>query len=154
MRKFISENIKWLNKYFQDNKCLFEILALFFVAETFFYSTVQFDFDTTMLSALKVIFWILLFLVTFLLYIKTEMEYSQKDDSIMTSLFQGAILSKYLIRVILLTFFFIIIKLLYYQIKLNWDNPHLFILWFSMILLIFFEFERILILKIKKNVEK
>jgi len=157
MRNFLINNVKWLLKYFKNYKWLFEILALFFILETFLYSidlTNISDITNREVSALKIIFWILIFLISLLLYIKTDIEYTEKDDNITTSFFTGAVFSKYLIRLIIFILLSVNTHLLFRQLKISFNNRYFQFFWIGIGVLLFFEIVRVFIFLLQKYFKK
>jgi hypothetical protein len=147
MRNFFRENIRWVEQYFQKVKYLFDLLAIFFVFETFLYS-VNFslikDFTDKEASALKIVFWFLIFIISLLLYVKTDLEYSQADDEIWTSIFEGAVLSKFLVRLIIFVMFSIVSTLFWRQLEISVHNIYFGYFWVGLICLLFLEAVRII----------
>ncbi len=126
---------------------MFEILSLFFVLETFLY---QFDFveselKITELQALKIVFWILIFIITLLLYVRTDIEYTPQDDDIKISPFSGAIFSKYIIRLLIFTLFTVCGTVFLRQIKISFSNPEFIYFWYMVGALIILEVGRLVV---------
>ncbi len=147
MVNFIHKNIKWLLSYFEKVKWLFDMLALFFVFETFIYSVDlknSVEFGSLEVSALKVVFWILIFIINLLLYIKTDMEYTQEDDYIGNSIFRGAALSKFILRIIIFILLSVNTVLLFREMKIAIHNSYFSILWIGLGMIVFFEITRTL----------
>jgi len=157
MKKFLGNNLLWLKKYFYKTKRVFEILALFFVLQAFLYSIdlkLYSDITEKEISALKIIFWVLIFLITLLLYIETEIEYTTEDDNIMTSIFTGAVLSKYVMRLLIYTLFIITAVLFWRQIIISFSNSYFVYFWFGLGSLVIFEIFRIAVNKLRKVLKK
>lgn len=143
-----SENIRWLHLHLKTAKWLYELLGLFFVAETFLYNTNFGDaqvFNIAILSAIKIIFWIFLLLVALIIYIKVDTEITDKEDNIFSSLFKNALFIRFFLRAVLWVLFITIALLLWQQLKINWRNGYLFFIWFTVGTLIFLEIIRFIL---------
>jgi len=157
MRNFLWDNLVWLKKYFYEAKWMFEILALFFILQAFLYSIdpkLYIDITEKEISALKIIFWVLIFLISFVLYIKTDIEYTPKDDDITTSALTGAVLSKYIMRLLIYTLFVITAVLFWRQIKISFSNSYFIHFWIGLGVLVIFEIFRIAVITSRKVLRK
>lgn len=155
--KFFKNNTIWLNDYLEKNKWMFEIITFFFALQTFLYSTnlqLQTDITIEQISALKIIFWILIFIIIFLLYVKTETDYKVKEDQYMASIFSGAILSKYFMRSIILILFSISFVIFGRQLEISFRNSYFQIFWLGLLVMIIFEIARFLKQKLSKSNKK
>lgn len=122
--------------------------------QTFFYSADIENFDNNILSALKIIFWIIILLISFLLYIKSEISISRKEDSFKTPLLRGPIFVKYVLRGIFFIIFYTTLKLVWAQLKINYNNHFLVFLWVTPGFLLIIEFVKYIIRVIKKYIKK
>jgi len=153
MKNFIRNNLVWIKKYFYSNKWIFEMLVFFFALQTFLYSIDQRDYEgigQKEISALKIIFWILIFLIIFLLYVETDKEYTPKEDDIRTSIFEGSVLSKYFIRLLIYILFTIIAVIFYRQIKISFNNSYFIYFWIGLVSSVVLEILRIIVDFLKK----
>lgn len=136
MRNFLNANISWLYKYFDQNKSLLEIFSLFIIAQTFMYDIKPEEISANTLSAFKIIFWVFIFLVLFLLAIKTAFDVEEQDSGKLTwSLFRGAAFAKNVMRLLTFTLFLAAIPILTNQLRLSIHNRLFYYFWFSLILL-------------------
>jgi hypothetical protein len=145
MRKFFIENVTWLRTYFEKTKWMFEIIVFFFALQTFLYSinpqSVG-DITPEEIGALKIVFWILIFIITLLLYIQTDSEYKPEEDKFDASLFTGAIFSKYFVRLLIYTLLLISASIFGKQLTLSFHNRDFEFFWIAAGMGIFFEIIR------------
>ncbi len=147
MNSFIKENIKWIDDFFKKTKWLFETLGIFILLETFLYQFPE-DFAGTFskasLLALQIVFWVFILIITFLLYARSEIEIISEEQIIFTSIHKGTILSKFILRSLLLVIFIIIGESLFNLLKHDFKFIHLITVLVIVFILILIELIRFL----------
>lgn len=122
MRQFLAANISWLYRYFDRNKGLLEIFSFLMVAQSFIYSANPQDLGLQSISALKIVLWVLIFLVILLLQLSTAVELKREGEHIFGPVFKEANFMKIIMRFLTLVLLLALVPIFVKQIETSFHN--------------------------------
>ena len=139
IKQFLASNISWLYRYFDKNKSLFEIFSFLMVAQSFIYGANLEELGKQSVAAFKIVLWIMIFLVIFLLQVSTAVELSKDGEKVTGTIFKGANFMKVVMRLLTLVLLIAAVPIFLKQLQISLHNGIFSVFYVSLIFILALE---------------